>query len=203
MERKGASWLVASLLYGSGLRLREALSLKVHDLEFDEKRLYVRDTKSRRDRIGILPGPLVEPLKKQVEVAKHLHKVDSERGIGVPLPKAISLKDPRAPLSWQWYWIFPSTKTSVHPRTGEEIRYHLHPTTIRRGVKNAARRIGLEKHATCHTFRHSFATHLLEAGYDIRSIQELLGHSSVKTTQIYTHVVRGPGGGVKSPLEME
>ena len=200
---EGPSRLVSSLLYGSGMRLREALGLRVHDVEFEQSRMYVRDPKSRRDRSAILPEPLVEPLRLQLERAKKTYAIDRARGIGVTLPKAASIKYPGAHRQWCWYWVFPSTTTTKHPRTGEEVRYHLHPTTIRRGVKGAAEKIGLQKHVTCHTFRHSFATHLLEAGYDIRSIQELLGHKSVKTTQIYTHVARGVGVGIKSPLEMD
>ena len=185
--------LVATLLYGGGLRLLEALRLRVKDLDLDRRQLTVRQGKGRRDRRCPLPGRVRRPLLEQLESVRRLHRHDRERGTGVRLPDALERKYPGATREWGWYWIFPARRVSVDRRTGELFRHHLHETVLQRSVKRAARRAGVTKRVTCHTFRHSFATHLLEDGADIRTVQELLGHRELKTTMIYTHVLdRGP-----------
>jgi integron integrase len=198
----GSTRLMASLLYGSGLRLVECVTLRVKDVDFGAGQLTVRRGKGQRDRAALLPQSLVEPLTRHLAAVRRQHEVDVARGAGfVELPNALSTKYPNAPREWPWQWVFPATRTYVHPETGERRRHHLHETVLQRAVREAARAAGLSKPVSCHTFRHSFATHLLEAGYDIRTIQKLLGHRDVRTTMIYTHVLsRGPLG-VKSPLD--
>ncbi|OGA70059.1 MAG: integrase [Betaproteobacteria bacterium RIFCSPLOWO2_12_FULL_68_20] len=202
LERmRGTKKLMASLLYGAGLRLRECLKLRVKDVDFGYRQILVRDGKGGKDRVTMLPEPLIEPLKAQLERAKRLHELDLAAGCSdVELPDALARKYPRAPYEWGWKFVFPSYKRSVDPRTGVIRRHHVYENYLIRGVKDAARAAGLAKHVSCHTLRHSFATHLLEAGYDIRTVQELLGHSSVETTMIYTHVMNKGGRGVNSPL---
>ncbi len=197
----GTKKLMASLLYGAGLRLRECLKLRVKDVDFGYRQILVRDGKGGKDRVTMLPEPLIEPLKAQLEGAKRLHERDLREGCGdVELPDALARKYPGAAYEWGWKFVFPSYKRSVDPRTGVIRRHHVYENYLIRGVKDAARAAGIAKHVSCHTLRHSFATHLLEAGYDIRTVQELLGHVSVETTMIYTHVMNKGGRGVNSPL---
>ena len=193
---------MASLLYGGGLRLRECLKLRVKDLDFEYRQILVRDGKGAKDRVTMLPGSVVEPLQAQLAAAKRLHARDVARGYGdVELPDALARKYPRAPCEWKWKFVFPSHKLSTDPATGVIRRHHVYENFLIRGVKDAVRAAGIEKHVSCHTLRHSFATHLLEAGYDIRTVQELLGHADVSTTMVYTHVLNKGGRGVASPLD--
>ncbi len=199
----GVHRLMASLLYGSGLRLNECLELRVQDLDFDRNQLFVRDGKGRHDRMTMLPQSLKEPLARHLENVRVIHQGDLADGFGrVALPDAIARKYPSAPTDWRWQWVFPQDRRWVDPGTGRQGRHHQDPTLIQRAVASAVAQAGLGKRASCHTFRHSFATHLLESGHDIRTVQELLGHRSVRTTQIYTHVLnRGPSG-VGSPADL-
>ena len=199
---RGTKWLMASLLYGAGLRLRECLRLRVKDVDFEYRQIVVRDGKGAKDRVTMLPGSVIEPLRAHLARVRELHEEDLARGLGdVELPHALARKYPRAPCEWGWKFVFPSAKLSVDPETGVIRRHHVFETYLVRGVKAAARAAGLAKHVTCHTLRHSFATHLLERGYDIRTVQELLGHADVSTTMIYTHVLGRGAGGVRSPLD--
>jgi integron integrase len=199
---RGTRWIMASLLYGAGLRLRECLKLRVKDVDFGYRQILVRDGKGGKDRVTILPASVIQPLEAHLVEVKALHERDIADGCGdVELPDAISRKYPRAPYEWGWKFVFPSHRRSVDPRTGAIRRHHLYENYLTRGVKLAARAAGLAKHVSCHTLRHSFATHLLERGYDIRTVQELLGHSDVSTTMIYTHVLNKGGRGVVSPLD--
>lgn len=198
----GTYKLIAGLLYGSGLRLMEALRLRVKDLDFGYMEILVRDGKGEKDRRTILPRPLVEPLRQQLNMVKVLHGQDLLEGFGdVYLPYALARKYPNAAREWAWQYVFPSSKFSVDPRSGTTRRHHASSDSVQREVKRAIRLSGITKRGGCHTLRHSFATHLLEDGYDLRTIQELLGHSDVRTTQIYTHVLNKGGRGVRSPLE--
>ena len=199
---RGTKWLMASLLYGAGLRSRECLSLRAKDVDFEYRQVLVRDGKGAKDRVTMLPGCLIEPLKAYLERVRALHERDLAHGYGdVELPDALARKYPRAPYEWGWKFVFPSHRLSVDPGTGVIRRHHVYENFLIRGVKEAARAAGIAKHVSCHTLRHSFATHLLESGYDIRTVQELLGHSDVSTTMIYTHVLNKGGRGVKSPLD--
>ena len=198
----GDRWLMASLLYGAGLRLRECLRLRVKDVDFEYRQIIVRDGKGTKDRVTLLPDSVVPAFKEHLERAKLLHERDLTEGFGdVELPDALHAKYPRAAYEWAWKFVFPSFKRSVDPRTGVIRRHHVYENYLVRGVKQAARAAGIVKHVSCHTLRHSFATHLLENGYDIRTVQELLGHASVETTMIYTHVMNKGARGVKSPLD--
>ena len=199
---RGTRWLMASLLYGAGLRLRECLGLRVKDVDFGYRQIMVRDGKGAKDRVTILPASLVEPLRRQIAQAREVHQRDLAAGYGsVELPFALSRKYPRAPYELAWQFVFPSQRLSTDPRSGVVRRHHLYENYVTRGVKRAARMAGIVKPVSCHTLRHSFATHLLESGYDIRTVQELLGHADVSTTMIYTHVLNKGGRGVESPLE--
>jgi integron integrase len=199
---RGTKWLMASLLYGAGLRLRECLTLRVKDVDFGYRQIMVREGKGGKDRVTILPRPVVEPLQAHLLRVKALHERDLADGCGdVELPDAIARKYPRAPYEWGWKFVFPSYKRSVDPRTGVIRRHHLYENYLIRGIKQAARAAGIAKHVSCHTLRHSFATHLLLSGYDIRTVQELLGHKDVSTTMVYTHVLNKGGRGVRSPLD--
>ena len=194
--------LMAELLYGSGLRLMECLRLRVKDLDFGYLQITVRDGKGQKDRVTMLPVSLVPALRGHLERVRELHRQDLADGFGrVWLPDALERKYPHAPVEWGWQWVFPAERISTDPRTGTERRHHMHEKNLQNAVKAATRAAGLAKPASPHSFRHSFATHLLEAGYDIRTVQELLGHKDVSTTMIYTHVLNRPGLAVRSPLD--
>ncbi|HEU0152718.1 MAG TPA: integron integrase [Arenimonas sp.] len=199
---EGRAWLMASLVYGSGMRLMECLRLRVKDVDFGCGELTIREGKGARDRRTVLPASLVQPLQREIGRVQALHAADLREGFGrVWLPHALARKYPNAASEPGWQYLFPSERRSRDPRDGVERRHHLDDQVLSRGMKQAARRIGLAKPVSAHTLRHSFATHLLEAGYDIRTIQELLGHKDVATTQIYTHVLNRGGSGVLSPLD--
>ena len=199
---KEQEWLMASLLYGSGLRLMECVRLRVKDVDFKRGEITVRDGKGAKDRRTMLPGRLEAPLRRQIELALALHDDDLAAGHGeVWLPFALARKYPNAAREPGWQYVFPSGQLSVDPRSGVKRRHHVDEAGLQRAVKSAIKRAGIVKQASCHTLRHSFATHLLESGYDIRTIQELLGHSDLATTQIYTHVLNKNGRGVLSPLD--
>jgi integron integrase len=203
-QLSGVPLLAAQIMYGSGLRLSECLRLRVKDVDFGQKMLIVRNGKGQKDRTTTLPDSIVSDLKRHLEQVRKKHHRDLQRGHGrVPLPYALKRKYPNAETEWGWQFVFPSKTLSQDPRSddGTLYRYHLHKSTIQRAIKQAARKAGMVKKVTPHTFRHSFATHLLEAGYDIRTIQELLGHNDVKTTMIYTHVAQRGVLGVRSPLD--
>jgi integron integrase len=194
--------LMARLLYGAGLRLMECLRLRVKDIDFDQHQIIVRSGKGHKDRDTILPDPLLDPLKRQLDYAQALHQNDLARGYGqVYLPHALDRKYPNACREWAWQYLFPSPRLSRDPRSGLMRRHHLDASNLQKAVKAAVKAAAIHKPVGCHTLRHSFATHLLENGYDLRTIQELMGHKSIETTMIYTHVIKRGGLGVRSPLE--
>lgn len=201
-ELKGTNWLIANLLYGSGLRLMEALRLRVKDLDFGFRQIVVRDGKGGKDRFTVMPTKLIEPLQKQLEFARRLHEQDLRRGFGrVEMPFALERKYPNAEKEWIWQYVFPSKNLSKNPRTGATGRHHVSPASLQKPFKEVIRKSRIAKNASPHTLRHSFATHLLQDGYDIRTIQELLGHKELTTTMIYTHVLNQHRLGVKSPVD--
>jgi integron integrase len=195
--------LLARLLYGTGMRLREATHLRVKDVEFDRRAIIVRHGKGGKDRVVMLPAALERPLREQLQRSHALWAADRAQGLpGVEVPYALERKYPRAGMSWAWHWVFPQAACSTDPRSGIFRRHHLYEGTFQRAFKLALDATGIAKPASPHTLRHSFATHLLQSGYDIRTVQELLGHVDVSTTMIYTHVLRLGGGGVRSPLDV-
>ncbi len=199
---EGVYRLMAQIMYGSGLRLMEVLRLRVKDLDFENRKIIIRDGKGENDRATVFPDTLFEPMRLHLKGVKALHEQDLFDGYGtVYLPYALDKKFPNANREWIWQYVFPANELSTDPATGIVQRHHLHETSLQKAVRQAARSAGINKPVTPHTFRHSFATHLLENGYDIRTVQELLGHKDVRTTMIYTHVLQRGGLAVRSPLD--
>jgi len=202
LRLEGTKWIMASLLYGAGLRLMECLRLRIKDVDFHYKQITVRDGKGKKDRVTMLPDSVVEALKGHMEKVKAVHDIDLDAGFGrVDLPYALKRKYQNADREWGWQYLFPASKRYEERVTRETFRHHMHESVLQRAIKSAMREAGITKHGSSHTFRHSFATHLLEDGYDIRTVQELLGHKDVSTTMIYTHVLNKGGKAVRSPMD--
>lgn len=198
----GIHYLMAALLYGTGMRLMECIRLRVQDIDFPYQQIHVRNAKGKKDRVVPLPRKLAEPLREQLAAAKELHQADLALGFGeVFMPDALGRKFPKAARDWTWQYVFPSGRLSIDPRSNKQRRHHIDESSLQKMIKRAARNVGITKRVSSHTLRHSFATHLLENGYDIRTVQELLGHADVSTTMIYTHVLNKPGVAVCSPLD--
>jgi integron integrase len=201
-QLSGRIWIIALLLCGAGLRLLECLRLRVQDIDLENNQVLVRDGKGGKDRLTMLPEIVKEAIIQHLSKNKKQHEADLEIGYGtVHLPDALARKYPNADREWAWQYVFPADDFSIDPRSGRKQRHHLGEKTMQRALKNALRKVGIHKNASCHSFRHSFATHLLEDGYDIRTVQELLGHQNVNTTMIYTHVLKRGGKGVISPAD--
>lgn len=199
---QGTHRIIATLLYGSGMRLMECMRLRVKDVDFERREITIREGKGDRDRVTMLPDAVRAELGRQLQIRRDQHDRDVQSGAGwVVLPSALERKFPHAGREWAWQWVFPATRINFDHGSGRRRRHHLHASCVQRAVTEAVRRSGIPKRATCHTFRHSFATHLLEAGYDIRTVQELLGHRNVRSTMIYTHVLNRGGLGVRSPAD--
>ena len=197
----GRTWLMASLLYGAGMRLEECISLRVKDIDFEREQISIRAGKGQKDRTAILPGAVKGELRREIARVRKLHEADVEDGVRVTLPDAYEVKAPYAGLDWGWAYVFPSGRRCTRSESGEVRRHHVHESVPQRAVKEAAHKAGIHKRVTCHVLRHSFATHLLESGYDIRTIQSLLGHVDVRTTMMYTHVMNKGTLGVMSPMD--
>jgi integron integrase len=201
-QTTGVYKIMLQLLYGSGLRLRECMQLRIKDIDFAQSQLIIRSGKGNKDRVTLLPQAVIEPLQIHLQQVRQTHQQDLASGYGATiLPFAFDRKAPNAPRQWVWQYVFPASTRSQDPRSGKIIRHHLHESGLQKVLKQAVRSTNIQKRVSCHTFRHSFATHLLQNGYDIRTIQELLGHKDVKTTMIYTHVLNRGGRGVVSPMD--
>jgi integron integrase len=199
---RGTTWMMACLMYGAGLRLKECLRLRVQDIDFGGNQIVIRDGKGFKDRVTLLPEAVKQPLKEHLQEVKTQHEQDLADGYGrVEMPYALGRKYPGAACEWRWQFVFPQKNRWVSPETGHQGRHHIDESIVQKAMKAAVRETGLVKRITCHTLRHSFATHLLEDGYDIRTVQELLGHKDVRTTMVYTHVLNRGGMGVRSPMD--